>query len=98
MGKYNRPGDKLSPWWGAIVRSQGVNPKAPSHEFRHTVKNEFRSLGVPDSLSDLITAQSSKSVGARYGRASLEVPKREIDRIGELQVSRIYSSHSICPR
>lgn len=50
--KYGKTTSALSKWWGEVVRSQGVDTKAPAHEFRHTNKSELRELGVPDSTSD----------------------------------------------
>ena len=90
VGKYNRPGDKLSSRWSPLVRSQGVDPKAPAHEFRHTIKTEFRSLGVPDSVSDRITGHSPKNEGSGYGSVTLATSKRNIDRIASLNIKRIY--------
>ncbi|WP_460478099.1 DUF6538 domain-containing protein [Bowmanella dokdonensis] len=90
LDKYGKASTKFSPWWGEIVREQGVNPKAPSHEFRHTVKTELRGLGVPDSVSDRITGHSAKGEGGRYGSVSLVNREEVIDRLIYLKLEKIY--------
>ena len=74
----------LSKWWAAIVREQGVDPKAPAHEFRHTVKTELRGLGIPDSVSDRITGHSSRGEGGRYGSVSLSVRQEVINKLARI--------------
>lgn len=90
LDKYGKASTKLSPWWAKTVREQGVDPKAPAHEFRHTLKTELRSFGVPDSVSDRITGHSAQGEGGRYGSVSLLVMKEVIDRLSDLSVDRIY--------
>ncbi|MBD1388557.1 site-specific integrase [Neiella sp. HB171785] len=81
----------LSKWWANIVRGQGVDPKAPAHEFRHTIKTELRGLSVPDSVSDRITGHSAKGEGGRYGSVSLEFRQEVIDKITPVSVGRIFN-------
>ena len=90
LDKYGKASTKLSPWWAKTVREQGVDPKAPAHEFRHTLKTELRSFGVPDSVSDRITGHSAQGEGGRYGSVSLLVMKEVIDRLSDLVLERIY--------
>ena len=88
--KYGKTTSVLSTWWGNIVRGQGVDPKAPAHEFRHTIKSELRELGVPDSTSDRITGHGPANEGAGYGGVGMAARKETIDRVGSLGISSIY--------
>jgi hypothetical protein len=90
LDKYGKASTTLSSWWGDRVREQGVDPKAPSHEFRHTIKTEFRELDVPDSVSDRITGHTVKNEGAKYGSVSLNYRKEVIERLTSLKVTRIF--------
>ena len=90
LDKYGKASNALSSWWGDRVRETVIDPKAPSHEFRHTIKTEFRELSVPDSVSDRITGHTVKNEGARYGSVSLEYRKEVIDRLPSLSLKRIY--------
>ena len=92
LDKYGKASNALSSWWGDRVRETKVDPKAPSHEFRHTIKTEFRELGVPDSVSDRITGHTVKNEGARYGSVSLEYRKEVIDKLLPLSIKQVFLS------
>jgi len=87
--RYGKTTQALSKWWADVVRKQGVTPKAPAHEFRHTLKTELRSLLVPDSLSHRITGHSLGSEGDNYGGAELVAQKKALDQIPRLNIERL---------
>lgn len=90
LDKYGKAGTALSKWWGKLVRDQGVDPKAPAHEFRHTIKTELRDIGVNERAIDLITGHAALTVGGSYGSVSLSTRKNELDKLYPLEIPRIY--------
>lgn len=91
VNQYGSRSSSFGRDWGKIVRSTGVEPKAPAHEFRHTIKGEFRSLGVSDSVNHRITGHGGGNVGDNYGGAEYKMRKETLDRVYRLKLERIYN-------
>jgi hypothetical protein len=56
------------------VRELGVNDKElqPNHAWRHTFKQIADHVGISERMSNYITGNSQKNVGAKYGAPTLD--------------------------
>ena len=89
-GTYGKASSAFSRWWSKRVKSKGIKIAQPAHAFRHAFKTEMRALGITDSISDAITGHASKTEGGRYGSVPLATKKEAIDKLGRLDVVKIY--------
>jgi integrase len=67
---YAQTRQRLADW----VRSIGISDEElqPNHAWRHTFKQRADRAGISERTSDTITGHAHKSVGAKYGTATLE--------------------------
>jgi integrase len=68
--RYAQARQRLATW----VRELGVNDKElqPNHAWRHTFKQIADHVGISERMSNYITGNSQKNVGAKYGAPTLD--------------------------
>lgn len=59
---------------------------APLHGFRHAFKTNARIHGLSDRVADAIQAHASRTAGDMYGDMTIEVKKREIDKLPDVRL------------
>ncbi|WP_462147441.1 site-specific integrase [Pseudoalteromonas gelatinilytica] len=88
--KYGKRTTAVTKWWRGVMKLVDVNNSQPFHGFRHSLKTNMRTLGIPDTVSDAVTGHAGKSEGDRYGVVTLETKKDAVDRLPRLLVNRIF--------
>ena len=59
---------------------------APLHGFRHAFKTNARIHGLSDRVSDAIQGHASRTAGDDYGDVTIEVKKREIEKLPDVRL------------
>ena len=79
--RFGNWGANFGKQYGRWARSLVPNANKVAHSWRHSFKSWARDAGIPEDIHDALTGHAGGGVGREYGKVSLSVLARAIEKI-----------------
>ena len=79
--RFGNWGANFGKQYGRWARSLVPNTNKVAHSWRHSFKSWARDAGIPEDIHDALTGHAGGGVGREYGKVSLTVLAKAIERI-----------------